>query len=307
MKKPAALLIVLCLAVSLLCAMAETETLTDMTGRVIGLGAPAERIVVLMPADAEILTSIGAADRIVGVGAYCATSEELAVMPELADVPVVNSGYDLNIEQILNLNPDLIVMTVMGQTEEQVAQLEGNGARVVVTNAQTLEDIYFDILLLGRLTGKTAEAQAKVDEMRSAIAALGAQAGQTGKTVYFEESPLQWGLWTAGKDTYMNDIAELVGLTNIFADLDGHNAVSEDAVIMRKPDMILTTTQYYGGDVYPDEEILARAGWGDIPAVIEGRVAYDPTNAVSLPGPRVVDVARMLFDLATGEEAVPAA
>ena len=303
MKKSVILLLLLCLS---LCFAAQAETLNDMTGREITFTAPAERIVVLMPADAEILVSIGAADRIVGIGAYCATPEELTVMPMLAETPVVNSGYDLNIEQILALEPDLIVMTTMGQTEEQVNQLEGNGAKVVVTNAQSLEDIYTDILLLGKLTGKDAEAAQKVQEMRDAIAELGEKAGETGMTVYIEESPLQWGLWTAGKGTFLNDIAELVGLQNIFADLEGHNAVSEDAVILRSPDIILTTTQY-DGSVYPDQEIASRAGWDQIPAVRNGRVAYDPTNAVSLPGPRVVDIATMLFDLISGEALVPAA
>ncbi|MBQ8137148.1 MAG: ABC transporter substrate-binding protein, partial [Clostridia bacterium] len=168
-------------------------------------------------------------------------------------------------------------------------------------------DIYTDILLLGSLTGKQENAQQLVDEMRNTIAEIGARAGAAGKTVYFEESPLQWGLWTAGAGTYMDDLAKLVGLNNVFGDLEGHNAVSEDAVIMRDPDIIITTTQYYGGELYPDQEIAARAGWGDLTAVKEGRVAYDPTNAINLPGPRVVDVARLLYDLAAAEAEVPAA
>ena len=32
------------------------------------------------------------------------------------------------------------------------------------------------------------------------------------QTVYFEVSPIQWGLWTAGKNTFMNEIAEMMGL-----------------------------------------------------------------------------------------------
>ena len=305
MKRTVSLILSFLLMLCLHGALAETTT--DMTGRTIEMDKAAERIVVLMPADAEILCAIGADESIVGIGAYCATAEELTVMPQIANVPVVNSGFDLNIEQILSLDPDLIVMTTMGQTEEQVNQLEANGAKVVVTNAQSLEDIYTDILLLGNLTGRQENAQQLIDEMRNAISKIGAQAGAAGKTVYFEESPLQWGLWTAGAGTYMDDLAKLVGLTNIFGDLEGHNAVSEDAVIMRNPDIIVTTSQYYGGDVYPDQEIESRAGWGDLTAVKEGRVAYDPTNAINLPGPRVVDVARLLFDLATSEAEVPAA
>ena len=53
----------------------------------------------------------------------------------------------------------------------------------------------------------------------------------SGKSIYFEVSPLQWGLWTTGRGTFMHELAEMCGLTNAFGDLDGWGAVSEEQVL----------------------------------------------------------------------------
>ena len=285
------------------CAAADGVTVTDMAGREVTLEAPADKVVVLMPADAEILFALGAGDTVVGCGTYCATPEELAVMPDLANVTVVNSGYVINIEQILALEPQLVIMTTMDQTKEHVDALAAGGVQVAVTDAQDLAGVYQAIELIGALTGRDAEAAALTESMRSRFAEISALAGETGKTLYVEESPLQWGLWAAGNHTYMNDLAKICGLTNIFEDLEGHKSVSEEQVIERNPDVIITMSMYDA----PDEEIKNRAGWENVSAVQSGAVIYDPTNAVALPGPRLVDVAEMLLELAMPEALAPAA
>ena len=89
-------LVSLFLSLALLCAfvpaMADGITVTDMAGREIALDAPADRIVVLMPADAEILYALGASESIVGIGSDCAAEPEAAVMPGIDQQPVMNPG-----------------------------------------------------------------------------------------------------------------------------------------------------------------------------------------------------------------------
>ena len=92
----------------------EAVTLTDMTGREITLDAPAERVVALTASDCEILYALGAGDLLVGRGEYC------DYPAEVLDVPSVQSGYDTNIEQIIALEPQVLLMSTMAQTEEQV-------------------------------------------------------------------------------------------------------------------------------------------------------------------------------------------
>ena len=95
---------------------ASAVTLTDMTGREITLDAPAERVVALTASDCEILYALGAGDLLVGRGEYC------DYPAEVLDVPSVQSGYDTNIEQIIALEPQVLLMSTMAQTDEQVQQ-----------------------------------------------------------------------------------------------------------------------------------------------------------------------------------------
>ena len=52
-------------------SLAEGISITDMIGRRLTLAAPAERVVVLMPGDLEIVYALGAGGKAVGRGEYC--------------------------------------------------------------------------------------------------------------------------------------------------------------------------------------------------------------------------------------------
>ena len=303
-KKLVSLFLALVMAFSLTAAFAESTavTVTDMTGREITLDAPATKVVALTASDCEILAALGAEDTLVGRGEYCDYPESVL------EVPAVQSGADTNLEQIIALEPQVVVMAKMAQTEEQVAALEKAGIRVVVSDAQDIEGVYTAIRLIGALVGRNDEAEAMVADMQSTFAGIAAKSENTGKTVYFEVSPLQWGLWTAGKGTFMDELATMCGLTNAFADVEGWAEISEEQVLERDPDYIVTISMYYGEGPTPVEEIKSRAGWDALKAVQNDAIFNADSNEVSRPGPRLKDAAEALFTFVTGEEALtPAA
>lgn len=269
---------------------------SDMAGNEIELSAPAERIVVLSASDCEILYAIGAGDKVVARGAYCNYPEEVLALPD------VESGSETNIEQILALNPDLVIMSVMAQKIEHAEALRNAGVAVAVTNAQDVAGVYTAIEMLGALTGKEQEAGALVSDMASAFDEIKAKAGEgDGKTVYFEASPLEWGLWTAGSDTFMHEICEIVGLENAFSDVSGWAQISEEQVLKRDPDYIVTIAMYYGEGPKPDEEILARENWQLLKAVKNAAVFNMDSDQISRPGPRLIDAAAELYDYISAE------
>ena len=303
-KKLVSLFLALVMAFSLTAAFAESTavTVTDMAGREITLDAPATKVVALTASDCEILAALGAEDTLVGRGEYCDYPESVL------EVPAVQSGADTNLEQIIALEPQVVIMAKMAQTEEQVAALEEAGIRVVVSDAQDIEGVYTAIRLIGALVGRNDEAEAMVADMQSAFADIAAKSENTGKTVYFEVSPLQWGLWTAGKGTFMDELATLCGLTNAFADVEGWAEISEEQVLERDPDYIVTISMYYGEGPTPVEEIKSRAGWDALKAVQNDAIFNADSNEVSRPGPRLKDAAEALYTFVTGEEALtPAA
>lgn len=303
-KKLVSLFLALVMAFSLTAAFAESTavTVTDMAGREITLDAPATKVVALTASDCEILAALGAEDTLVGRGEYCDYPESVL------EVSAVQSGADTNLEQIIALEPQVVIMAKMAQTEEQVAALEKAGIRVVVSDAQDIEGVYTAIRLIGALVGRNDEAEAMVADMQSTFADIAAKSENTGKTVYFEVSPLQWGLWTAGKGTFMDELATMCGLTNAFADVEGWAEISEEQVLERDPDYIVTISMYYGEGPTPVEEIKSRAGWDALKAVQNDAIFNADSNEVSRPGPRLKDAAEALYTFVTGEEALtPAA
>ena len=297
-KKLVSLLLTALLALSVLPALAEGGvTVTDMMGREITLSAPATRVVALTAADCEILCALGCGDTLVGRGEYC------DYPASVLEVPSVQSGYETNIEEIIALQPQVVLMGTMAQTAEQAEALAAAGIATVISNAQDIDGVYTAIRLIGALMGKDAEAEALVGDMEAAFAAIAEKSQDTGKTVYFEVSPLQWGLWAAGKGTFMDELATLCGLTNAFADVDGWGEISEEQVLERDPDYIVTISMYFGEGPTPVEEIKGRAGWENLKAVVNDNILNADSNEISRPGPRLIDAIETLYNFVNGTEA----
>ena len=267
-------------------------TVTDMTDRETILDKPTEKIVALTPSDCEILYAIGAGATLVGRGGYC------DYPAEVLDIPAVQSGSETNIEQIISLGPDVVIMSTMAQTTEHVESLEAAGIKVIVTDAHNIEGIYTGITLIGEVVGKTNEATTVIDSMKATFADIQSKVEASGeKTIYFEVAPLAYGPYAAGSGTFMDELAVMLGLTNIFNDLEGWPQVSEEQVIERSPDYIVTTTM---GSLDAVEEISSRQGWDSITAITNGNILNADSNTITRPGPRLADAAQELYDFVYG-------
>ena len=272
-------------------------SVTDQKGRVIELSEPAKRVVALTASDCEIIYALGAEETLVGRGEYC------TYPAEVTEVTMVASGSETNLEQIIALAPQVVLMNEMDQTEEQVNTLEKAGIKVVVNDANNIEETYDSIEIIGTIVGKDAEAKAMVDSMKSAFAGMEAHKDIfAGKTVYFEVSPLEYGLWTAGPGSFMDEIATMMGLTNIFGDVDPWAQVSEEQVLQRNPDYIVSVAMYFGEGMTPVEEILSRPGWSNVTAIKNNDILNLQNDELSRPGPRLVDGAQLLFDMISEEQ-----
>ena len=306
----------LLLCLSLLCACGDTGkdtdadtgsdsggesstaiAVTDMTGRTVTLDAPATRVVALTAGDCEILYALGCGDAVVGRGEYC------NYPAQVLDVPALQSGSETNMEQLLALKPQVIFMSTMDQSKEQIDALEKAGIRCVISRERDIAGVYESIRVIGAVMGKDAEAEALVSSMESTFSDLAAKAAGSGEkpTVYFEVSPLQYGLWTAGTGTFMDEVATLLGLENIFSDVEGWASVSEEQVLLRDPDYIVTISMYFGEGPTPTEEILSRSGWQQVEAVKNQKILNLQNDELSRPAPRLTEGAQMLYDFVYGK------
>ena len=304
-------LVSLFLAAVLICAAAAVLaedgaiTVTDMAGREVKLNGVPQRVVVMMPSDCEILYAIGAQDCIVAAGTDCNYPEAVA------DVRKVGYGYYTNVEEVLALEPDAVILTMMAHSADVVNKL-AEKVPVIVTDAQTIDDTCKCIAMLGKVMGRETEAAQVIDDMKARIAAVAAKAPAEGKTVYFESTPMEfgYGLYSAGKNNFMDEIGTICGLKNIFGDVDNSwPVVSEEDVIKADPDYIVTIDSNGMGDADAVGVIKARESWQQMTALKEGHVLVVSNDAFTRPGPRLADAAEQLYALIyeADEAAVPAA
>ncbi len=273
-------------------------TVTDMAGREVVFDSPAERIVVINPADCEILYALGAGEAVVGRGEYCNYPEEVG------GIQTVPSDV-VDPEQVIALAPDLVIMGPMHKPDENIPVFEQAGIKVILTAANTIDEVYTAIGLIGAAAGRSNEAAGVVESMKTSfedIAAGAKEANLGEKTVYFEVSPLEYGLWTAGTGTFMDELCNLLGLKNAFADISGWAEVSEEQVIARDPDYIVTITMYCGEGPNPVEEILSRPGWQGMKAIKNQAVFNADADMTSRPGPRLAEAAGALYKFVLGTD-----
>ena len=276
---------------------AEEMTIKDMTEREVKLEGPVEKIVAVTPSDAEILYEIGAGDKLIGRGSFVNYPEQVM------DLKDVGSGDKTNVEEIIALQPDLVLMGKMALAEDAVKQLEDAGIPVFITDANTIEQVYQNIDLLGQLTEKEDEAAKLVQEMKDVFAEY-TEKSKDKKTakIYYEISPLEFGLWGAGKNTFMDEIGRMLNVENVFGDVNGWKELSEEQVLERNPQVIVTTSMPMEGAPTPIEEILERKGWEELDAIKNKQVYQVNSDEFTRPGPRLMNAIKVLYDNLYGEE-----
>ncbi len=295
-RKLVSLFLAVLMLIGMVPAMAEDAAITviDMYGREITLAEPVTRIVAMQPSDCEILCAIGCEDALVGIGKYC------DYPASITSLPVVQSGANTNVEEILALNPQVVLMNDMSQSEEQAKQLEENGVKVVISTTSNIESVYTAIRMIGTLMGKNDNAEALIADIQATCDEIRAKCEGSEKTVYFEISPPPY-LYSCGSASFTHELAEICGLRNIFGDqADAWLMISDEQVIERNPDYIILMNGMGDTGI---EEISSREGWGDITAIKEQNIYYDGTSMMTRPGPRLKDAVIELYNFVYKTEA----
>jgi iron complex transport system substrate-binding protein len=255
----------------------------DRAGNPISVPAEVKTIISLAPSFTESLIAMGLVDRIVAIDQNAAG---------LAGVKKEWPVFDLmapDAEKLLKLNPDVIIATPMstGGGEDPFKLLKDAGICVVyVPSSDSIQGIKDDLLFLGALMGVQDKAVQLLDKMQAGIDEVAA-VGKTitdKKRVYFEIGAAP-SMYSFGSGVFLNEMLELIGAVNVFADQKSWVAVSQEAALAANPDVILTNVNYI-----PDAigEIKARDGWSAVKAVKDGNVFYIDNMSSSLPNQGIV-------------------
>jgi iron complex transport system substrate-binding protein len=261
-------------------------TVTDDSGQEVVIEKAPERIITVIPSATEIIFALGLGDKVVGV------TENDNFPEEVKDIEKVGA-FELNIEKIVSLEPDLVVADVLNG--EVVNQLRDNGVNVLVLGAESIDETYEDILLAGKATGTEEKAQEIVDSMKKEqqeIADIVSQIPEEErKSVWIEIGD---ELFTAAGGTFLNELVELAGGKNIMADQEGWPQVSEEEVLEKNPDVIFITYASYVENAV--EKVKERAAWQDIQAIKEDQIFALDSDLTERAGPRITDGLRMIAE-----------
>lgn len=259
-------------------------SVTDQTGHQITIPTRPERIISLTPNNTEILFAIGAGEQVVGVGTYDDYPPEVKNKQRIGDLK-------LDYEKIIGLRPDLIVANETMQPGD-IKRLRDLGLNVFSLAPTNLETTLDAILLAGKATGHTAEAEKLVRTLSDRIAKVDAAAKKlTSKRPKVFVEIWNEPLMTAGPGSFLDELIIRAGGENVAHDASGAwPQFSLEELIARDPDIIILTN-------YNKAEVLKRAAWQRITAVRAKRV-YEVDPAIyTRPGPRLVDGLEQLQEL----------
>ena len=267
-------------------------TLTDDLGREVRFDSIPGRIVSLAPSLTEMLFAVGAGDAVVGVTQSCNHPAAVRALPEVGDL------LNPDAERVLSLRPDLVLISVEGNTQSSFEALERVGLRLFVSNPRTLDGVLESLIDFGRMTGHADRARFLADSLRGIARALHrtAPAAPPGVLALISTQPLM----AAGGRTFINEIIELAGGRNSAAAAPGnYPTLNRETVLRMNPDLI----------IFPDDMHVRREGlldrfpeWRHVRAVQEGRLHAVDADIFLRPGPRAFLAARQLRSLISGAD-----
>ena len=257
-----------------------TDTVVDDYGRTVAIPAHPQRVVSLSPAVTEIMYALGAQKLLVGRTDFC------EFPPEVATIPSIGGISNLSIESILAMKPDLVISGSM-VSRKATDQLDQMGVPMVcVIEKPRFQALYDNISAIGRLVGKEHEADSLNALMRERVNALDTNTltqlhNNALPKVYYVVGFGAGGNFTAGGNTFINDIIRMAGGRNIAEDIEGWS-YSLEALMREDPDYIIVRR----------EDSAAFCGmkpYNRLRAVRNGHVIGIVSGTLDLQVPRNID------------------
>jgi iron complex transport system substrate-binding protein len=249
------------------------------------------RIVSLIPAVTEMLFAMGAGPQVIGVGNFD------RYPPEVLSRTKVGGLIDPDVERIISLKPDL-VMVYLTQTELRT-QLERADIPMFLYEHSGVPDITATIRAIGRRVGAQQAGDALANEIEASIAETRRRVAGKPRPrtllVFGRDSETLRGIYASGGVGFLNDMLEIAGGTNVFADVKRQSIqATSELVLARAPAVILEI----GIDTASSKARNVGA-WdvlSSVPAVRTRRVYQIRGDEMMNPGPRVAQAIRRMSE-----------
>ncbi len=269
----------------------DTVAYTDDYNRTVQVPVAPQRVVSTSPAVTEIIYALGGQELLVGRTDFC------TYPPEAALVESIGGISNLNVEKIVSLNPDIVISGSM-IPKKSTDQLEKMGvATVHVIEKKRFDGLYENISRIGQLIGRTPQADSLNEVLREKISQLSILNSQNSspklgevpegrRSVYYVVGFGPTGNFTAGGDSFINDIITMAGGRNVAEDITGWS-YSLEALLTADPDYILIRRE-------DSAAFCTTPPYTRLSAVKEHRVIGINSGLIDLQVPRNIDAVQFL-------------
>ncbi|MFN2636257.1 MAG: ABC transporter substrate-binding protein [Gemmatimonadaceae bacterium] len=242
------------------------------------------RIVSLNPATTEILFTLGASRRLVGRTKFDLWPDSARLIPSLGD------GIRPSVEAVLGTHPDLVILYASQDNRPAAARLRAAGVNTLALKVDHIADFRRCVALLGAILHDPDRARIVTDSVTRTLDRV------RNATANLDRIPVFWHIWdapliTVGSGSFMNELVEIAGAKNVYADIRAPSAqISLEDVAKRDPRFILAGPIGRG-------QIESDPRWRIVPAARENRVLVVDTLLVARPSVRLGEAAVSLAKL----------
>jgi iron complex transport system substrate-binding protein len=301
------------------------------------------RIISLLASATEMVAALGCLDQMVGRSHECDFPPEVYALPVVSTVQIdINTSsaqidaqvkqlaqkkhepedpalkalsiYAIDVDKLQELRPDVIFTQTQCEVcavserdvMQAIGQLTGLQPLVVSLSPYRLQDVWEDVLRVGKAVGKGDQAHTLVEHYKQRLSDLAV------KTAAFGAKPgvavLEWLDPLMGAGNWTPELVAYAGGKNIFGEIGQHTPwLTWEELQAADPDVIvLSPCGYTLERTLEDVPLLKkRAAWADLQAVRNGRVyAIDGNQYLNRSGPRLVESAELLARVIWGERLV---
>ena len=265
----------------------KPTTMQDREGNEFNVPKEVNTIISTAPSNTEVLVALGLADKLVAVDKYSADVEGIS-----EDLPKIDFRNP-DAEAIIALNPDIVIASGHNKSgdEDPFALIKEAGIPVAyIPSSYSIDGIYGDIEFIASLTDTEKEGKNLINSMKEEVEAIKSIGDNITdkKNVYFEIGAGS-GLYTFGNETFLNEMIETIGATNVFGEENSWITVTPEAVIDANPDVILANTPGTNeAGLTAVEDIESREGWDTIAAVQNYHVYQIDKNSSSRASQNII-------------------
>jgi iron complex transport system substrate-binding protein len=211
-----------------------TLEFTDYYNRKVKVKQDPKTIISISPGITELLFDLGIGNKIIGRTTFCNYPQEAL------QIEAIGGISDANLEKIITLSPEIVITSSMVR-KDLVENIEKAGISIIcLPERSNVEGVFNTLQILGKIFGKENVADSLINNMKNELDKIKSLYNKESDkpSVYYVVGYGATGDFTAGKNTYINEIIELAGGINIANNITNWS-YSKEELFSKQPDYII--------------------------------------------------------------------